>query len=175
MILFLLHLHFRGARACPESAFLNDWKVTSYHCLNLDCCRDKDRYLSPTGDRSVPKIYTSWEMLSHVNVSHPPRWDNIFAPSSRAKYIMTSWRCQEDDGTKGSGVMALCFVQLKQRYNWAFYYKLKALEKNNQSPHCGRDKGIHSSCPWYAISTTRQASSWIANHGHSDGIPLSLP
>ena len=51
----------------------------------------------------------------------------------------------------------------------------KAWEKNNQSPHCGRDKGIPSSCPWFATSTTRQASSWIANHGHSDGIPLSLP
>ena len=37
------------------------------------------------------------------------------------------------------------------------------------------DKGIPSSCPWFATSTTRQASSWIANHGHSNGIPLSLP
>ena len=33
----------------------------------------------------------------------------------------------------------------------------------------------HTSCPWFATSTTRQASSLIANHGHSDGIPLSLP
>ena len=53
--------------------------------------------------------------------------------------------------------------------------KLKAWEKNNQSLHSVRDKGIASSCPCFATSTTRQASSWIANHGHSDGIPLSLP
>ena len=33
----------------------------------------------------------------------------------------------------------------------------------------------NQSCPWFATSMTRQASSWIANHGHSDGIPLSLP
>ena len=47
-------------------------------------------------------------------------------------------------------------------------------EKNNQSPHWGRDSGIPSSCPRFATSTTRQASSWIANLGHSDGIPSSL-
>ena len=48
-------------------------------------------------------------------------------------------------------------------------------EKNNQSPHLGRDSGIPSSCPRFATSTTRQASSWIANLGHEDGIPESLP
>ena len=56
-----------------------------------------------------------------------------------------------------------------------YLLKIKAWEKNNQSLHSGRDKGIPSSCPWFATSTTRQASSWIANHGHSDGMPLSLP
>ena len=56
-----------------------------------------------------------------------------------------------------------------------YLLKIKAWEKNNQSLHSGRDKGITSLCPWFATSTTRQASSWIANHGHSDGIPLSLP
>ena len=66
--------------------------------------------------------------------------------------------------------MALCFVQQKRCWNG-----VKRRGKKNQSPHCGRDKGIPSSCPWFATSTTRQASSWIANHGHSDGIPLSLP
>ena len=39
---------------------------------------------SPTGDRSIPKLCTSGEMLSHP----------IFAPSFRAKYIMTSRRYQ---------------------------------------------------------------------------------
>ena len=48
-------------------------------------------------------------------------------------------------------------------------------EKNNQSPHWGRDSGIRSSCPRFETSTTRQASSWIANLGHSDGISSSLP
>ena len=56
-----------------------------------------------------------------------------------------------------------------------YLLKMKAWEKNNQSLHSGRDKGIPSLCPWFATSTTRQPSSWIANHGHSDGIPLSLP
>ena len=56
-----------------------------------------------------------------------------------------------------------------------YLLKIKAWEKYNQSLHSGRDKGIPSECPWFATSTTRQASSWIANHGHSDGIPLSLP
>ena len=48
-------------------------------------------------------------------------------------------------------------------------------EKNNQTQHCRRDSGIPSLCPRFATSTTRQASSWIANLGHEDGIPLSLP
>ena len=48
-------------------------------------------------------------------------------------------------------------------------------EKNKQSPHWGRDEEIPSSCPRFASSTTRQASSWIANLGQSDGILSSLP
>ena len=47
--------------------------------------------------------------------------------------------------------------------------------KNNQTPHWGRDSGIPSSCLRFATSTTRQASSWIANLRHSEGIPSSLP
>ena len=48
-------------------------------------------------------------------------------------------------------------------------------EKNNQSPHWGRNKGILSWCPRFTTSTTRQASSWIASLGHLDGIPSSIP
>ena len=48
-------------------------------------------------------------------------------------------------------------------------------EKDNQTPHWGRDSGIPSSCLRFATSTTRQASSWIANLRHSEGIPSSLP
>ena len=73
------------------------------------------KMFSPTGDRSVTKIYMSGEMLSHPNVSHPPGWDNFFAPSFRATYTMTSWSYQEHDVTIESSVMALCFVQLKRR------------------------------------------------------------
>ena len=56
-----------------------------------------------------------------------------------------------------------------------FYTFLGKNEKNNQTPHWGRDSGIPSSCLRFATSTTRQASSWIANRGHSEGIPSSLP
>ena len=48
-------------------------------------------------------------------------WDNIFAPSFSAKYIMTSWRYQYHYVTVGSGAMALCFVQLKRRWNGVIY------------------------------------------------------
>ena len=51
---------------------------------------------------------------------------------------------------------------------------LDKIEKNNQSPNWGRDSGIPSSCPRFATSMTQQALSWIANLGHSDGIPSSL-
>ena len=44
-----------------------------------------------------------------------------------------------------------------------------------QSPHWRRDKGIQSSCSRFATSTTCQASLWIANLGHQDRIPSSLP
>ena len=66
---------------------------------------------------------------------------------------------------------------------WTF---LDKNEKINQSPHRGRDKGkliyhhvaertreshprVHN-----LQSTTRLAKSWIANHGHEDGISLPL-
>ena len=73
------------------------------------------KWFFPTRDRSVPKICMSWGMLSHPMVSHAPGWDNNFSPSFRAKYIMTSWHCQEDDVTIGRDGMTLCFVQLKWR------------------------------------------------------------
>ena len=60
----------------------------------------------------------------------------------------------------------------KTTLKWDYSLKIKAWEK---SLHSRRDKGIPSSCLWWVTSTTRQASSWISNHGHSDWIPLSLP
>ena len=56
-----------------------------------------------------------------------------------------------------------------------YLLKIKAWEKNNKSLNSVKEKGIPSSCPWFVTSTTRQALSWIAHHGHLDGIPLSLP
>ena len=72
-----------------------------------------------------------------------------------------------------SGAMTLCF---ETKTTWKSYslLKIKAWEKNYQSLHSERDKCIPSSCLWFATSTTRQDSS-IANHGHEDGIPLSIP
>ena len=57
---------------------------------------------------------------------------------------------------------------------YIFWTFLGKNEKNNQSPHWGRDSGIPSSCPRFATSTTWQASSSIANLGLSDGISSSL-
>ena len=54
-------------------------------------------------------------------------------------------------------------------------YRLHKNEKNNQAPNWERAERIPSSCPQMATSTTRQASLWIANRRHSDGIPSSLP
>ena len=82
--------------------------------------------------------------------------------------LLLAWRCHRQQ--RHDVVLWTTKTTSKSDY----VLKIKAWEKNNQSLHFGRDKGIPSSCPWFATSTTRQASSWIANHGHSDGIPLSL-
>ena len=82
---------------------------------------------------------------------------------------LLAWRCHRQ--RRHDVVLWTPKTTLKSDY----LLKLKAWEKNNQLLQSGRDKGIPSSCPWFATSTTRQASSWIANHGHLDGIPLSLP
>ena len=44
----------------------------------------------------------------------------------------------------------------------------------NISLHSGRDKGIPSECPWFAIHDEACRVVDVAYHGHSDGIPLSL-
>ena len=81
---------------------------------------------------------------------------------------LLAWRCHRQ--RRHDVVLWTTKKTLKSDY----LLKLKAKQKNNQSLHSWRDMGIPSECPWFASSTTRQASSWIANHGHSDGIPLSL-
>ena len=82
---------------------------------------------------------------------------------------LLAWRCHRQRRHD------VVFWTTKTTLNSDYLLKIKAWEKNNQSQHSGMDKGIPSSCPWFATSTTRQASLWIANHGHSDGIPLSIP
>ena len=50
-------------------------KIIRKHCVNNFYCLAKkiilQKCISPTGDRSIPKICTSGEMLSHPMVSHP--------------------------------------------------------------------------------------------------------
>ena len=69
--------------------------------------------------------------------------------------------------------VVLCTTKMTLKLG--FWWKIKGvLGENNQKTHCRRDKGIPYSRPWFATSRTLQAL-WIANHGHSDWIHLSLP
>ena len=69
-----------------------------------------------------------------------------------------TWRCHTQRCND------VVFWTVKTTLKSDYLLKIKAWEKNNQKLHSGRDKGIQSSCPWFATPTTRQASSWIANH-----------
>ena len=95
-------------------------------------------------------------------LSHPGGWDK---PIPEVIYL---WRHRTSTPNKLEKSRLVCVLDIF----WTF---LDKNEKNNQSLHWGRDEGIPSSCPRFATSTTRQASSWIANLGHLDGIPSSLP
>ena len=102
-------------------------------------------------------ILTSGEMLSH-----PGGWDKPILE------VIHLWRHRMSTPNNLEKSCLVCVLDI-------FCTFLGKNEKNNQSPHWGRDEGIPSSCPRFATSTTPQASSWIANLGHSDGIPSSLP
>ena len=41
--------------------------------------------------------------------------------------------------------------------------------------HPGKDKGIPSECPWFAIHDEAGRVMDVANQWHGDGIPVSLP
>ena len=123
-------------------------------------CLTQERFFSHCG-QNCPE--NTWERTNQSSGG----WCKTTSMMSRRSY----WREVAID----SGVMTLCFEQTKTTLKSTYLLNIKAWEKNNQSLHCGRDKGNPSSCPWFARSTTRQAWLWIANHGHSDGIPLSLP
>ena len=131
-----------------------------------------------------------------TNRRNSPTWDNFTL--CRRKYILTletgisanfdvrrnvvpPWRVRQAHSGSNSP-MTSQNVNAKQsrkvasrvRFNHILHIFIKN-EKNNQTPHWGRDEGIPSSCLRFATSTTRQASSWIANLRHSEGIPSSLP
>ena len=107
--------------------------------------------------QECPPILTPGEMLSH-----PGRWDKPILE------VIHLWRHSASTPNSPEKSLLVCVLDI-------FCTFLGKNEKNNQSPHWGRYSGIPSSCPRFATSTTRQASSWIANLGHSDGIPSSLP
>ena len=107
--------------------------------------------------QEYPPILTSGEMLSH-----PGGWDKPIPE------VIRLWRHRTStpNNLEKSRLVGVLDI---------FCTFLDKNEKNNQTPRWGRDSGIPSSCPRFATSTTRQASSWITNIGHSDGIPSSLP
>ena len=107
--------------------------------------------------QEYPPILTSGEMLSH-----PGGWDKPIPE------VIHLWRHRTSTPNNLEKLRLVGVLYI-------FYTFLDKNEKNNQTPHWGRDLGIPSSCPIFATSTTRQASSWITNLGHSDGIPSSLP
>ena len=104
-----------------------------------------------------PPILMSGEMLSH-----PGGWDK---PIPEVIHLRRH-RMSTPNNLEKSRLVGVLDI---------FCTFLDKNEKNNQTPHWGRDSGIPSSCPRFATSTTQQASSWITNLGHLDGIPSSLP
>ena len=102
--------------------------------------------------QECPPILTSGEMLSH-----PGGWDKPIPE------VIHLWRHRTSKLNNLEKSRLVCVLDI-------FCTFLGKNEKNNQSPHWGRDSGIPSSCPRFATSTTRQASSCIAKLGHS-GFP----
>ena len=128
-----------------------DVKIGGYSCL-----KSENNFFSLLR-QEYPPIATSGEMLSH-----PGGWDNPIPE------VIRLWRHRTSTPNNLEKSRLVCVLDI-------FCTNLDKNEKNNQSPHWGRDEGIPSLCPRFATFTTRQASSWIANLGHLDGIPSSLP
>ena len=95
-----------------------------------------------------PPILTPGDMLSH-----PGGWDKPIPE------VIHLWHHKTSTPNNLEKSRLVCVLDI-------FCTFLGKNEKNNQSPHWGRDLGIPSSCPIFATSTTWQASSWIANLGH---------
>ena len=107
--------------------------------------------------QEYPPILTSGEMLSY-----PGGWDKPIPEVIHLWRHRTSTPNNLEKSRLGYVLIIFCTFLGKNK-------------KNNQTSHWGRDSGIPSSCLRFATSTTRQASSWIANLRHSEGIPSSLP
>ena len=132
------------------------YMVCMFCAFRPDTCMSWDKPFSLLR-QEYPPILTSGEMLSH-----PGGWDKPIPE------VIHLWRHRTSTPNNLEKLRLGCVLNIF----WTFLGKN---EKNNQSPHWGRDSGIPSSCLRFAISTTRQASSWIANLRHSEGIPSSLP
>ena len=136
----------------------------------ITCCKQNTVYSNLSHAEHITSLLHSFDGLStqfytygkHFStfISHQVYYDNMT--------LQIGW-CYH---RKWCHDVVLCTTKMTSKLDYLL--KIKAWEKNNQSLHSGRDKGIPSLCLWFATSTTWQASSWIANHGHSDGIPLSL-
>ena len=111
------------------------------------------------------KIYSHsmrWEylpnLMSEEMLSHPGGWDMPIPEVIHLWRHRTSMPNNVEKSCLGCVLDIFC-----------------TFEKNNQTQHWGRDEGIPFSCPRFATFKTLQAASLIANLGHSDGIPSSLP
>ena len=129
-------------------------KTTS--CTKIDMSANETVH-SHSWDRNIRQFWRLEKWLSH-----PGGWDKPIPE------VFHLWRHRTStpNNLEKSSLVGVLDI---------FCTFLDKNEKNNQTPHWGRDSGIPSSCPRFATSTTRQASSWITNLRHSDGIPSSLP
>ena len=113
------------------------------------------------------KNYSSGKRFSNRKVTRLPFTVNKHQVYYYSTALPKAWRYHM---RQVHGIL-LCTQQNDVKWGYLLI-KEKSCEKDNQTPHCGRDKGIQISCRWFAKSTTRHASSLIANDELSDWIPL---
>ena len=116
---------------------------------------------------SLVVICNSWT-LGWDSLVPPAAWGQIAWWEGQGNTIIVFTDCNINDCANHRGLYhGVVLFSTKHVKIWLFYQKLKTWEKNNQSSHCGRDNRIPFFFQWFATSTTRKASSWLANHGHS--------
>ena len=138
-------------RASVMSQHSYYWRVVAIHSGIMTLCFEQPK----TQSMPITSVRRSWPMQIKSDLWKVPfmGWWNYW-----------KWpKCHKNN-----------WYALNTALKLDYLLKTKLWEKNNQSLHYRRDKGIPSECPWFATSTTQQAKLWIANHGHSDGIPFSL-